>query len=87
MAPDRRFSVGLLEDFMIWKSSRAWLTTDRLFDVEAELEIRDGEDIKPVHISTARSVPKYFKAAADELVCDLLAANIIEEVQHATTWT
>ena len=57
---------------------------DRIWDVEAELEIREDDTITPTYISTARGVPKHFQAASEELVRDLLAANIIEEVRHAT---
>ena len=59
---------------------------DRVLDVEAELEIKEDEGITPVNVATARSVSKHWQAAADELVKDLLAAGIIEEVTHSTEW-
>ena len=49
---------------------------DRILDVEAEIELKDDEDIKPVFTSTARVIPKHYQEPAKELVKDLLAANL-----------
>ena len=52
-----------------------------------KIELRSDIPIKPVCFVTARKVPLHFEAAAAELIAELLAAGVIERVDHATTWT
>ena len=59
---------------------------DRLADVEVNLELKEDAEIKPKFYSSARVTPRHYQEPSKELVGDLLAAGVLEEVHHNTEW-
>ena len=59
---------------------------DRLNIEPVRLELDENRNIKPTHVTTSHETPLHLVKASNQEFKRLLAAGILEKVEHATEW-